>query len=90
MTTQTTAPLAPQQLSMLWRMWAAWKRVGRRIGDFQARLLLSLFYFTALAPFALAVRAATDPLSLKSRTPRGWLLRTAPVGDPLARARRQF
>jgi hypothetical protein len=74
-------------LSLLRRLWAGWKRIGRRIGDFQARVLLTLFYFVFLAPFALAVRWKADPLGLKR--PGGWL----PVvrgANPLERARRQF
>ena len=39
------------------------KRVGRRIGDFQARVLLSFFYYTVFAPFAIAVRWVSDPLA---------------------------
>lgn len=76
---------------MLRRLWEAWKRVGRRIGDFQARLLLSVFYFVVVAPFALAVRWAGDPMALRPGAARGWHLRP-PVGggDPLARASRQF
>jgi hypothetical protein len=74
-------------LVLLSRLWAGWKRVGRKIGDFQARVLLTLFYFVLLAPFAIAVRLKADPLGLKRGG--GWLpvVRT---GDPLERARRQF
>jgi hypothetical protein len=74
-------------LMLLRRLWAGWKRVGRKIGDFQARVLLTLFYFVLLAPFAVVVRWKADPLGLKRGG--GWLpvVRTA---DPLERARRQF
>ena len=41
---------------MFRRMWNSWKRVARRIADFQIRMLLALFYYTLLAPFALLVR----------------------------------
>jgi hypothetical protein len=66
------------------------KRLGRKIGDFQARVLLTIFYFAIIAPFALIVRWATDPLAVKRGTAKGWRLRPAPVGTPLERARRQF
>jgi hypothetical protein len=36
----------------LQRLWEGWKRVGKKIGDFQARLILSLFYFICLSAFA--------------------------------------
>jgi len=72
------------------RLWAGWKRFGRRLGDLQARFLLTLFYFVVLAPFGLAVRAVADPLALRPRTPKGWQVRpTAPPPD-LERARQQF
>ncbi|MBI4246541.1 MAG: hypothetical protein HY728_10005 [Candidatus Rokubacteria bacterium] len=72
------------------RFWDGWKRVGRKIGDFQARVLLTIVYFMAIAPFALVVRWATDPLALKTTTARGWQLRPAAPPLTLERARRQF
>jgi hypothetical protein len=72
---------------LLRRLWEGWKRVGRKLGDWQARMLLTVFYFVVLAPFALAVRWKADPLGLKR--PGGWLPVT-PSGDPRERARRQF
>lgn len=72
------------------RLWQRWKRVARRIADFQARLLLSVFYFLFFAPFALLVRWFSDPLLLKKNKPPEW-------GDPAVnaethadRATRQF
>ncbi len=70
------------------RLWEGWKRVGRKIGDFQARVLLTLFYFVILAPFALGVRLLADPLGLKR--PAGWLPVAPSKDTPLARAGRQF
>lgn len=73
---------------ILRRLWEGWKRFGRKMGDFQARLLLTVFYFVILAPFALVIRFNADPLGLK-RGGGGWLPVTR-TGDPLERARRQF
>ena len=72
------------------RAWESWKRVARAIGDFQARIILAVFYFVALAPFALAVRWATDPLAIKAATPKGWRARQERGGSPMERATRQF
>lgn len=72
------------------RLWEAWKRFGRRVGDFQARLLLVLFYFTVLAPFALVLRLTADPLALGPRGRRGWQPVDPGRQDPVARARAQF
>ena len=42
-------------------LWAWWKVIGKKLGDLQARFLLSLFYYVVLAPFALLVQWV-DPL----------------------------
>ncbi len=68
--------------------WKRWKIVGDIFGDFQARLLAVVFYFTAFVPYALGVRLFSDPLALRS-APKTWLQR-APVGNTLDDARRQF
>jgi hypothetical protein len=75
-------------MKLLRRLWEGWKRFGKKVGDFQARLLLSIFYFVVLAPFGLGMRAA-DPLGLR-KSGLGWRPRPAtPAGDPVTRARRQ-
>jgi hypothetical protein len=71
-------------------VWDSWKRVGRKIGDLQARVLLSLFYFVILGPFALILRWRSDPLGIKPGARRGWLLKGVEEGTPLERAARQF
>ena len=71
---------------MFRRLWAGWKRIGRKIGDFQSRLLLSLFYFVVIAPFALGIRWGADPLAIKPRTPKGWRLRPRGAGVTVGRA----
>ena len=69
-------------------VWRWWTRVARRIGDVQARILLSFFYYVILGPFALAVRRS-DPLAIRPGPARGWRRRD-PVEAPVAeQARRQ-
>jgi hypothetical protein len=70
------------------RLWEGWKRVGRKIGDFQARILLTVFYFLVLAPFALGLRLLADPLGLKR--PGGWQAVPPRGATPIERARQQF
>jgi hypothetical protein len=70
----------------LW--WSRWKSIAHKIGDFQARGILSVFYFIVLAPFALGVKILSDPLQLKS--PKGWLTRGNLAENPTNLARRQF
>ena len=71
-------------------LWERWKRFGKRIGDFQARALLSIFYFIILAPFALIIRWVSDPLAIKTKTSRGWQVKGEGEGSPRERASRQF
>jgi len=71
------------------RLWNWWKRTAKKIGNFQARVLLMLFYFVVVCPFALVVRWKSDPLAINPGTGRGWLPRRSEEGTPLERARRQ-
>jgi len=71
-------------------LWERWKRFGKRIGDFQARALLSIFYFIILAPFALIIRWVSDPLAIKTKTSRGWQVKGEGEGSTRERASRQF
>ena len=74
----------------LHRAWIAWKRFGKKVGDFQARLLLTAFYFIFFSPFALAVRWCSDPLGIKSQAVPGWRPRTDGGVSPMERATKQF
>ena len=76
---------------MLKKLWSEWKVTGKYIGDFQSRLLLSLFYFTILAPFGLLARFFDQSLDLRFHQPKqtGWVKRPA-VQDSLDEARRHF
>jgi hypothetical protein len=75
---------------LLHHIWASWKVAAHKIGDFQARLLLNIFYFLILSPFALGVKMFSDPLQIRSQNVPQWLPREK---KPLASARdpkRQF
>lgn len=68
----------------------AWQRFGvitSVIGDFQGRVIATLFYFTVLVPFGLGSRAAGDPLQLRAQD-RQWLARDEVARD-LESAKRQ-
>ena len=49
-------------------IWSVWKKFGEAIGDFVARVVLTVFYFTILVPFGTGVRMFGDPLKLKGPT----------------------
>ena len=66
--------------------------VSRPIGDFNARLLMGLFYFTLLLPFGALSRLFSDRLRLK-KPPDGallWLPREQALDSTVDDARRQF
>jgi hypothetical protein len=72
------------------KLWERWKRIARKIGDFQARALMTLFYFVILGPVAMVTCWRSDPLALKPGRPRSWGAREEREGAPMAHARRQF
>ena len=76
--------------SMSRRLWEWWKRVARKIGDFNARVILTLFYFLLLMPFALLLKLFTDPLEIKKNAHKGWHIKKEKEDmTPLERAERQ-
>ena len=65
---------------VLRKIWAGWKRVGRLIGDFIGRLVLTLLYFTVVLPFGLITRLGRDPLDTHPGTSAGWVERQPQEG----------
>ncbi len=54
------------------RLWEGWKRIATVIGDFQARVVLSLFYFVVVLPFGMGVRMFADPLRIRRHGQTQW------------------
>jgi hypothetical protein len=67
---------------------SAWKRFARRMGNFQARLLLGAMYFLLVTPFALLGRFGADPLAAPAGGGSRWRPRP-PAPPTLDHARRQ-
>lgn len=63
-------------------LWNRWKRFAKKVGDVQARFILTVLYFVLIAPFALIVRWAADPLSIKPNVHRGWPVKDEVNGSP--------
>jgi hypothetical protein len=74
---------------IVYGIWDRWKTIARHLGDFQARLVLTLFYFLVFGPVALVVRWSSDPLCIKAGTPRGWCPRANSRHSLLDQAGRQ-
>jgi len=74
-------------MQTLKQVWSLWKRIAEAIGNVIGRLVLTVFYFTILAPFGLGVRSWSDPLAMKVRRDLKWVSRE--VDSPsLDKARR--
>ena len=84
-------PSSPPSLEAnpLKRLWASWGRLARRMGNFQGRVLLALFYFSVVMPFAILVRWFSDPLHLRRQAGSFWLDRL-PAIDEGETMRNQF
>lgn len=67
-----------------------WRILAQRVGTFQSRMLLSLFYFLIIPPFAAIIKVFSDPFRSKDRLATQWHPKQAPQQDPLQAARRQF
>lgn len=74
-------------IKVIKRAWEAWKKIARKIGNFQARVILTVFYGVLLMPFGLAARFFSDPLRIKRR-PEQWIDHPNEAHD-LAWARKQ-
>jgi len=61
-------------------LWKAWTRLAQRIGNFQARVLLTVLYAVLVLPFGIIVRLFADPLRIKKR-PAQWLDHPPEVQD---------
>ena len=70
--------------------WEAFKRFARKVGDFQARLLLSVFYFLVVGPHAVLMKLFADPLGLRETQSKCWIERSRPEPKTLDEIRRQF
>lgn len=55
------------------RAWKAWLKVGHTIGSFNSRLILTIFYWLIIMPYALIMKFTHD--SMRTKGTHGWLAR---------------
>ena len=72
------------------KRWQSWNEFSKRMGSFQSRILLSLFFFVFVSPFAIAVKMFSDPLHLKYRRLTSWWIPKKEIKNELEEFRRQF
>jgi hypothetical protein len=75
---------------LLRKLWHRWVVLAHKIGNFQSRILLTLFYFLVVTPFGLVTAVLGDPLH-RRRAPSAsaWVAREASDVD-LPSSRKQF
>jgi len=72
------------------KLWQNWKDFSKKIGIFESRIMLSLFFFIFISPFALAVKLFSKPLKIKMQDDESyWLLRKE-IKNDLEQYKRQF
>lgn len=76
-------------MALLRMLWEYWKVFAQKLGHFNSRLLLLVFYYVVVSPFALGVKLLSDPLRLSGQAGH-WLQRPVRSGDALSAARREF
>jgi hypothetical protein len=69
--------------------WDRFQIIGQANGDYIARFVTFVMYFTLLIPFALIARYLVDPLEMRKAARAHWRARK-PVGVTLEDARSQF
>ena len=73
--------------NQLKRLWEGWKKVAHIIGNFQARILLTIIYAVLILPFGIVVRCFSDSLHTKKR-PSQWMDHPG-IPKDMAQARQQ-
>ena len=72
------------------KLWMEWKTFAFRMGNFQGRLILLLFYFTIVTPFGIINRFFRDPLYLKKPTGDSFRFTLTTPKKKIEDARRQY
>lgn len=69
-------------MTILKRAWKTWLKIAHVIGTFQARVILSVFYFVVVPVFAILVKTFRDPLNLRAHfRPTFWVERATLPAD---------
>lgn len=72
------------------KFWLSWKNFSKKVGGFQTRIILSLFFFIFISPFALAFKIFSDPLNIKHEDRRSYWISKGEIPDNLEKYKRQF
>ena len=70
--------------------WRKWKAFSERLGNIQARIILTVFYCTLVAPFGLWQTRVADRLGIKRPDGHSYWCERTTADSTLEDARRQF
>ena len=76
-------------MDLLKKLWKRWLVVGHVIGNFQAQVILSLFYFIVIFPLGIFFRFFADPLRMRKVTGSNFQKWEHPK-ETLEEARKQY
>ena len=69
--------------------WKKWLAIAQAIGNFQAQVILSLFYLVVMMPLGLVFGILADPLNVRKRQKSNFA-RWEHEKDDLKNARKQY
>lgn len=76
-------------MRLLKKLWSVWKILAHKIGLFQSRAVLTIFYFVILAPVGVIKSFFADDLHLKN-TPRSTWQLNRQTKDSLSDLTKQY
>ncbi len=77
-------------MSFLAWLWKKWLKIAHIIGNFQAQVILTIFYFVIVSPLGIANRFFGDSLNMKSRKIKSNFGKWDHPNDDLESIHRQF
>ena len=77
-------------MSFLRFLWKKWLKIAHVIGNFQAQVILTVFYFVIVSPLGIANRFFADPLKMKPAKIKSNFGKWDHPDDDLQSAHRQF
>lgn len=77
-------------MHFLKRLWKRWLVIAHIIGNFQAQVILTVFYFVIVAPLGLLIRFFGDSLDIKPKRMKSNFGKWDHPKESLESARKQF
>ncbi len=76
-------------MNFLKLIWQKWLPIAHAIGNFQAQVILTIFYLILLAPLSVIMRIFSDPLNLRQKG-RSNFSKWEYQDESLAQAKKQY